>query len=98
VDNPGGQGVTQLNGCCPKENKMLVLTRRCGEEIVIGGNIHVTVLSVHGDKVRIGITAPRSVPVDRQEVHKRRLQDLGEIDPKADGFTSNWQPCNCVEG
>ena len=51
---------------------MLVLTRRVGEEIVIDGNIRVTVTGVHGDKVRIGVTAPASVRVDRQEVHDRR--------------------------
>jgi carbon storage regulator len=92
VDSPGGQGVPQQNGCCAKENKMLVLTRRCGEEIVIGGNIHVTVLSVQGDKVRLGITAPRSVSVDRQEVHERRAAAVGEIDPKNDKFTCDWNP------
>jgi carbon storage regulator len=52
---------------------MLVLSRRCGEAIVIGGNIHVTLLSVQGDRVRLGITAARSVSVDRQEVHERRF-------------------------
>jgi carbon storage regulator len=51
---------------------MLVLTRRLGEEIVIDGNIRVTVVGVKGDKVRIGISAPDSVVVDRQEVHRRR--------------------------
>jgi carbon storage regulator len=51
---------------------MLVLTRRQGEEIVIAGNIRVTVVAVKGGQVRIGITAPPSVAVDRQEVHERR--------------------------
>lgn len=53
---------------------MLVLSRRPGEEIIIGGNIRVTVVSVKGDRVRIGIAAPNDVPVDRSEVHKRRLE------------------------
>ncbi|MCI0333474.1 MAG: carbon storage regulator [Planctomycetes bacterium] len=53
---------------------MLVLTRRLGEEIVIGNNIRVRVLMVRGDKVRLGISAPASVPVDRSEVHERRAQ------------------------
>jgi carbon storage regulator len=53
---------------------MLCLTRRCGEEIVIGDNIHVTVLSVKRGQVRLGISAPRSVTVDRQEVHERRRE------------------------
>ena len=51
---------------------MLVLTRRVGEQIVIAGDIRVTVVAVQGDKVRLGITAPASVRVDREEVHARR--------------------------
>ncbi len=53
---------------------MLVLSRRTGEEIFINGNIKVTVVSVKGDRVRIGITAPDDVSVDRAEVHQRRMQ------------------------
>ena len=53
---------------------MLVLTRRIGEEIVIDGNIHVTVLAIQGNKIRIGITAPPSVPVDRLEIHEKRVE------------------------
>ena len=52
---------------------MLVLTRRVGETIVIDGSIQVTVVSVQGDKIRLGITAPDFIAVDRQEVHERRL-------------------------
>ena len=55
---------------------MLVLTRRIGEEIVIGGNIRVTVVAVEGNKVRLGITAPRDVSVDREEVYARRAEFL----------------------
>lgn len=51
---------------------MLVLTRRPGEEIVIDGNIRITVVAVKGDRIRIGIEAPPSVVVDRQEIHERR--------------------------
>jgi carbon storage regulator len=51
---------------------MLVLTRRVGEEIIINGEVCITVVAVRGDKVRIGVTAPRSVRVDRREVHARR--------------------------
>jgi carbon storage regulator len=51
---------------------MLVLTRRIGEAIVIDHNIVITVVSVRGDRVRLGITAPDFVQVDRQEVHERR--------------------------
>jgi carbon storage regulator len=53
---------------------MLVLTRKIGEEIIIDGRIRVTITAVKGDKVRIGITAPPDVRVDRAEVHQRRAQ------------------------
>jgi carbon storage regulator len=66
-----------------KEGTMLVLTRRHGEEIVIAGNIHVTVLSVQGDRVRLGITAPRSITVDRQEVHERRFEAVATCQTEA---------------
>jgi carbon storage regulator CsrA len=52
---------------------MLVLTRRVGEEIVIGGEIRVTVVAIKGDRIRLGVDAPNFVRVDRQEVHERRL-------------------------
>ena len=47
---------------------MLVLSRKAGESVVIGDNIVVSVLEVRGDSIRIGITAPKDVPVNRQEV------------------------------
>jgi carbon storage regulator len=47
---------------------MLVLTRKANQAIVIGEDVEVSVLAVVGDKVRIGIDAPRSVPVYRKEV------------------------------
>lgn len=53
---------------------MLVLSRRVGEEIIINDNIRVTVVAVKGDRVRLGIVAPRDVNVDRSEVHERRAQ------------------------
>jgi carbon storage regulator len=53
---------------------MLVLSRRVGEEIIINDNIRVTVVAVKGDRVRLGIVAPRDVTVDRSEVHERRMQ------------------------
>jgi carbon storage regulator len=53
---------------------MLVLSRRPGEEIVIDGNIRLTIVELTGSRVRVGITAPPSVTVDRQEVHQRRAE------------------------
>ena len=51
---------------------MLVLTRRANQSIMIGADIVVTVLEVRGDQVRIGIDAPRSVSVHREEVFRER--------------------------
>jgi carbon storage regulator len=48
---------------------MLVLTRKTNQSIMIGDDIEVSVLSVSRDKIRIGITAPRDVPVFRKEVY-----------------------------
>lgn len=53
---------------------MLVLARRVGEEIVIGGDIRVTVLDVRGSQVRLGIIAPQDVRVLRQELEHRPSQ------------------------
>jgi carbon storage regulator len=52
---------------------MLVLSRRLGEQIVIGGEIRIQVVAIQGSKVRIGITAPPGIRVDREEI-SRRLQ------------------------
>lgn len=51
---------------------MLVLSRKVAEDIVIGSNIRLKIIKVDGNKVRIGITAPPDVVVDRQEVHDRK--------------------------
>jgi carbon storage regulator len=48
---------------------MLILSRKSGESIVIAGNIRVKVMRVEGDVVKIGVDAPSSVPVHRQEVY-----------------------------
>lgn len=52
---------------------MLVLTRRPREQITIGPDVTVTVLDIHAGQVRLGITAPADVRVDRDEVRRRRL-------------------------
>ena len=54
---------------------MLVLTRKLNQEIVIGDDIRITIVAVGGDQVKLGITAPRSVPVHRLEVYQERRAD-----------------------
>lgn len=49
---------------------MLVLSRRPGESLRIGHEVTVTVIEVRGDQVRIGIDAPREVPVNREEIYR----------------------------
>ncbi len=53
---------------------MLVLTRRIGETLVIGPNIRVTVLGIDGQQVRVGIAAPKTVVVDREEIYDRKRE------------------------
>lgn len=55
---------------------MLVLSRKRGEEIVIRDDIVVRIVSIRGDKVRFGITAPDDVPVHRREVFDAIQQEL----------------------
>ena len=50
---------------------MLVLSRKRGEEILIGNDITVTVLEVRGDRVKLGFSAPGEVPIHRAEVYQR---------------------------
>jgi carbon storage regulator len=53
---------------------MLVLSRKANEAIVINDTVRVSIVAIKGDRVRLGIEAPRSVTVDRAEVHERRMQ------------------------
>ena len=59
---------------------MLVLTRKASQSIMIGDDIEVSVLAIMGEKVRIGIEAPRSVPVFRKEVYLEIQQDSSSPD------------------
>ena len=58
---------------------MLVLSRKTEEVICIGANVRITVLAIHGRKVRLGVEAPREVPVLRQELEGWRMpeEDIG---------------------
>lgn len=58
---------------------MLVLSRKPGEKIIIGDNIEIVVISIHGDRARLGITAPSNVSVHREEIYNI----VKDADPKA---------------
>ena len=59
---------------------MLVLTRKTNQSIMIGDEIEITVLAVSRDKIRLGITAPRDVPVFRKEVYLSIKEETGGAD------------------
>ena len=58
---------------------MLVLTRKSNQSIMIGDDIEVSVLSIMGEKVRIGIQAPRDIPVFRKEVYLEIQEERGGV-------------------
>lgn len=50
---------------------MLILTRRVGETLMVGDDVTVTVLGVKGNQIRIGVNAPKDIPVHREEIFQR---------------------------
>jgi len=61
---------------------MLVLSRQKDESIIIGDNVEITIVDVRGDKVRLGITAPRDIPVHRREVYEAIKREEKAKHPK----------------
>ena len=64
---------------------MLVLSRQRDETIMIGDDVEITVVDIRGDKVRLGITAPRSIKVHRKEVYdaiKRENEQAAKLKPQ----------------
>lgn len=64
---------------------MLALTRKKGESLIVNNNIEITVLEIRGDQIKIGISAPKNVPVYRKEVYLQ-IQKENEASLKADGL------------
>src|SRR3954464_7699602 len=71
IDRPVGRDVG-------RRQHMLVLTRKSNQSIMIGDDIEVSVLSIMGEKVRIGIQAPRDIPVFRKEVYLEIQEERAE--------------------
>ena len=76
---------------------MLVLTRKSNQSIMIGDEIEVSVLSVMGEKVRIGIQAPQKVPVFRKEIYLEIHRETGAVTPVEDGQTETAKPGASVD-
>ncbi len=71
---------------------MLILTRRPDESIHIGDNVVVRVLGVVGNNVRIGIDAPRNIPVHREEIYERAKNEKKDPNGDADGNVALPEP------
>ena len=69
---------------------MLILTRRSGESIVIGDNVTVSVLSIQGNQIRLGIDAPRNVAVHREEIYLK----IKESKAISSGLSHDEEPGN----
>ncbi len=66
---------------------MLVLSRRKDETIVIGDDVRVTIVDIRGDTVRLGITAPKAIPVYRQEIYEAiQRENVEAAQAKPDGL------------
>jgi carbon storage regulator len=67
---------------------MLILSRRVGEAVTIGNDVTITVLSIKGNQVRLGVQAPKNVAVHRQEIFNR-IQMEQEAPATADDAVGN---------
>jgi len=67
---------------------MLVLSRKKNESIVVNDSIVITVVEIRGDKVRLGIEAPREVPIHRSEVHAAIVAQTNEQTPAQESCSS----------
>ena len=66
---------------------MLALSRKKGEAIIVNNNVEITILEVKGDQVKIGISAPKDVPIYRKEVYMQ-IQQANEEAASAEGLAA----------
>jgi carbon storage regulator len=77
---------------------VLILTRRLGQSLVFGPSIRVTVVGIRGNQVRIGIEAPKSVRVHREELYERMQRDQqAPREPKATPIGTSERTLNTLE-
>jgi carbon storage regulator len=57
---------------------MLILTRRVGETLVVGDDVKITVLGINGSQVRIGVEAPKEIPIHREEIYMKIQKEKNE--------------------
>ncbi|MBN1974308.1 MAG: carbon storage regulator CsrA [Sedimentisphaerales bacterium] len=68
---------------------MLVLSRQRDESIMIGDNVEIIIVDVRGDKVRLGITAPKDIPVHRREIYDAIKREKGQVTESTDQQTKD---------
>lgn len=73
---------------------MLILTRRVGESVMIGDEVAITVLRVKGNQVRLGVNAPKTVSVQREEIFQRIQQEhgAGDDEPEPEPLAATVAP------
>jgi len=76
---------------------MLVLSRQKDESIMIGDDVEITIVDVRGDKVRLGITAPKCIPVHRREIYDAIQREKAEKQGQTDAG-GNSEPADRTEG
>jgi carbon storage regulator len=72
-----------------KGARMLVLSRRLNQAIVIGGQVRVTVLAISPTRIELGVEAPPQIVVDREEIHVRRQHQQPRALPRGAGFEND---------
>jgi carbon storage regulator len=76
---------------------VLILTRRVGETVMIGDEVAVTVLRVKGNQVRLGVNAPKSISVQREEIFQRMKRENGPSDNQGNASQQDAEAAEAAE-